>query len=81
MAAVKSELESWGLEVQVGQHVFDEWGYMAERDEDRLADLKDAFGDPAGCRWFAASARVIGLPAPVRERHGWSAGPGETLAG
>jgi hypothetical protein len=39
-------LESWGLAVEVGAHALDEWGYMAGRDEDRLADLNDAFGDP-----------------------------------
>lgn len=39
-------LESWGLRVDVGRHVLDEWGYMAGRDEDRLADLNDAFCDP-----------------------------------
>ena len=31
-------LESWGLRVDVGRHVLDEWGYMAGRDEDRLAE-------------------------------------------
>ena len=39
-------LERWGLVVEVGAHALDEWGYMAGRDEDRLADLNDAFGDP-----------------------------------
>ena len=39
-------LESWGLRVDVGRHVLDEWGYMAGWDEDRLADLNDAFRDP-----------------------------------
>ena len=39
-------LESWGLVVEVGAHALDEWGYMAGRDEDRLADLNDAFADP-----------------------------------
>lgn len=46
VAATQAELESWGLHVQLGTHVFDEWGYMAGRDEDRLADLNDAFRDP-----------------------------------
>ena len=39
-------LESWGLVVEVGEHALDQWGYMAGRDEDRLADLNDAFRDP-----------------------------------
>lgn len=39
-------LTSWGLVVEVGAHALDEWGYMAGRDEDRLADLDDAFRDP-----------------------------------
>jgi muramoyltetrapeptide carboxypeptidase len=39
-------LESWGLVVEVGAHASDRWGYMAGRDEDRLADLNEAFRDP-----------------------------------
>lgn len=39
-------LESWGLIVEVGDHAMDEWGYMAGRDHERLADLNDAFRDP-----------------------------------
>ena len=46
MAESVEVLESWGLRVDVGRHVLDEWGYMAGRDEDRLADLNDAFRDP-----------------------------------
>jgi muramoyltetrapeptide carboxypeptidase len=38
-------LERWGLEVEVGEHVLDQWGFMAGRDEDRLSDLNDAFRD------------------------------------
>ncbi len=38
-------LESWGLTVEVGAHALDQWGYMAGRDEDRLADLNEAFRD------------------------------------
>jgi len=40
-------LEGWGLRVEVGRHASDEWGYMAGRDADRLADLNDAFRDPS----------------------------------
>ncbi|MGW2330298.1 S66 peptidase family protein [Streptomyces sp. NPDC001700] len=39
-------LASWGLQVELGEHVFDQWGYMAGRDEDRASDLNAAFGDP-----------------------------------
>ena len=40
-------LQSWGLTVEVGPHALDEHGYMAGTDADRLADLNDAFRDPA----------------------------------
>lgn len=40
-------LGSWGLEVEVGKHVLDRHGYMAGRDEDRLADLNAAYSDPS----------------------------------
>jgi muramoyltetrapeptide carboxypeptidase len=40
-------LESWGLQVEIGPHVFDRHGhYLAGRDEDRLADINDALRDP-----------------------------------
>lgn len=39
-------LEGFGLRVQLGRHVFDRLGYLAGRDEDRLADLNDALSDP-----------------------------------
>jgi muramoyltetrapeptide carboxypeptidase len=39
-------LESWGLRVDVAAHALDRHGYCAGRDEDRLADLNDAFADP-----------------------------------
>jgi muramoyltetrapeptide carboxypeptidase len=40
-------LTSWGLIVEVGDHVFDQLGhYLAGTDEDRLADLNDSFRDP-----------------------------------
>ncbi|MBM2615518.1 LD-carboxypeptidase [Actinoplanes sp. LDG1-06] len=40
------ELAAWGLEVDFGRHADDRFGYMAGRDDDRLADLEDAFRDP-----------------------------------
>ncbi len=39
-------LESWGLVVEYGAHVFSQHGFLAGRDEERLADLNDAFRDP-----------------------------------
>ncbi|WP_189265976.1 S66 peptidase family protein [Streptomyces fuscichromogenes] len=39
-------LTSWGLQAELGEHVFDQWGYMAGRDEDRVSDLNEAFSDP-----------------------------------
>ncbi|MFC8519862.1 LD-carboxypeptidase [Streptomyces sp. NPDC057257] len=39
-------LASWGLQAELGAHVFDQWGYMAGRDEDRVFDLNAAFRDP-----------------------------------
>jgi muramoyltetrapeptide carboxypeptidase len=39
-------LESWGLRPEVGEHALDEFGFMAGKDEDRLADLNDALRDP-----------------------------------
>ena len=39
-------LESWGLRVEIGAHVFDRWGhFLAGSDEDRLADINDALQD------------------------------------
>lgn len=46
VAKTKAMLEGLGLIVEIGHHAFDEWGYMAGRDEDRLADINDAFRDP-----------------------------------
>lgn len=39
-------LEGWGLRAEVAPHAFDEWGYMAGSDADRLDDLNEAFRDP-----------------------------------
>ncbi|MFF5077016.1 LD-carboxypeptidase [Actinoplanes sp. NPDC000266] len=40
-------LGQWGLDVDFGRHADDRYGEMAGRDDDRLADLEDAFRDPA----------------------------------
>lgn len=39
-------LESMGLEVDVGKHVLDRFGYLAGTDKDRAADLNRAFAAP-----------------------------------
>ncbi|GAB2452292.1 LD-carboxypeptidase [Nocardia tengchongensis] len=41
-------LSSWGLQVEIGEHALDRRGYMAGRDQDRLADLNAAYTDPHG---------------------------------
>jgi len=40
-------MTSWGLKVDLGEHIVDQWGYMAGRDDDRLYDLNTAYRDPA----------------------------------
>ncbi len=40
-------LESWGLEVVVGAHVLDRDRHLAGRDEDRAADVQQAWCDPS----------------------------------
>ncbi|MFD7155230.1 LD-carboxypeptidase [Kribbella sp. NPDC059898] len=44
---------NWGLQVELGDHAFDTHGYLAGTDEDRLADLNDAFRDPGVRAVFA----------------------------
>jgi muramoyltetrapeptide carboxypeptidase len=39
-------LEAWGLRVRLGDHVNDRHGYMAGRDQDRVADLHAMLADP-----------------------------------
>ena len=39
-------LERWGLVGEVGVHALDRFGYLAGTDDDRLADLNEAFRDP-----------------------------------
>ncbi|QED46314.1 S66 peptidase family protein [Cytobacillus dafuensis] len=40
-----SFLEELGLEVKIGKHVYDQYGYLAGNDEDRLTDLHSMFMD------------------------------------
>lgn len=39
-------LVSLGLKVELGRHVYDRLGFLAGRDEDRLADINHAIHDP-----------------------------------
>ncbi|MBM7494875.1 muramoyltetrapeptide carboxypeptidase [Micromonospora luteifusca] len=47
-------LRSWGLEVELGRHVFTRYGYLAGTDAERLADLNAALTDPGIRAVFAA---------------------------
>ncbi|WP_246364065.1 S66 peptidase family protein [Halobacillus locisalis] len=50
--------ENMGLEVIVGQHVFDEEEYIGSTDEKRLADLHEAFLDPTIRAIFCANGGI-----------------------
>lgn len=39
-------MQSWGLRPELGKHAFEEYGYLAGKDADRLADLNEAIRDP-----------------------------------
>jgi muramoyltetrapeptide carboxypeptidase len=57
-------LESFGLVVEYGDHVYDQFGYLAGTDADRLADLNAAFRDPGvrcvyGARGGYGTQRII----------------------
>ena len=43
---VAATLAGWGLRPELGRHALDRRGFLAGRDEDRLADLNAAFSDP-----------------------------------
>ncbi|WP_245665769.1 S66 peptidase family protein [Actinoplanes subtropicus] len=47
-------LEGFGLVVEPGAHLYDQYGYLAGTDEARLADLNAAFRDPGVRGVFAA---------------------------
>jgi muramoyltetrapeptide carboxypeptidase len=44
---VRDRLRSWGLEVELANHVFAKQGYLAGPDTDRLSDLNEALRDPS----------------------------------
>jgi len=57
-------LESLGLVVEVADHVYDSYGYLAGTDAERLEDLNAAFRDPAvrcvfGARGGYGTQRII----------------------
>jgi muramoyltetrapeptide carboxypeptidase len=45
--------ESWGLRVEIGDHAFNEYGYLAGTDEARLSDFNEALRDPGVRAIFA----------------------------
>ncbi len=49
-----TNLSRIGLRPEIGEHVFDEVGYLAGTDEDRLADINDGLRDP-GIRAIVAT--------------------------
>ncbi|GAA3273971.1 LD-carboxypeptidase [Dactylosporangium vinaceum] len=67
-------LESFGLVVEYGTHVYDQFGYLAGTDADRLADLNAAFRDPGvrcvfGARGGYGTQRIIdGLDVAAARR-------------
>ena len=69
-------LESWGLKVEIGAHVFDRRGhFLAGSDEDRLADINDALQDPGVRAIFSTTggkgayriAHALDFAAAVRD--------------
>jgi muramoyltetrapeptide carboxypeptidase len=51
--ACAARYESWGLRVEIGDHAFDEYGYLAGTDDARASDLNDALRDPGVRAIFA----------------------------
>ncbi|WP_433384964.1 S66 peptidase family protein [Micromonospora sp. KLBMP9576] len=47
-------LRGWGLQVELGRHVYARHGYLAGTDAQRLADVNAAFADPGVRAVFAA---------------------------
>ncbi len=44
---VKESMEALGFKVKMGAHLFDRYGYLGGKDEDRASDLMAQFADPA----------------------------------
>jgi muramoyltetrapeptide carboxypeptidase len=47
VARAGGRLQSWGLAVELGEHVFSKAGYLAGSDAERLSDLNEALRDPS----------------------------------
>ncbi len=71
-------LEGWGLRVEVGRHAFDQLGYLAGDDHDRLDDLNEAFRDP-GVRAVLATRGGKGAYR-IADSAGRRGGPGRPQA-
>ncbi|GGN76513.1 muramoyltetrapeptide carboxypeptidase [Actinoplanes lobatus] len=56
---VVATLAGWGLRPELGRHALDRRGFLAGRDEDRLADVNDALRDP-GVRAVVAATGGAG---------------------
>lgn len=77
-----AKLESWGLEVELPFTPERRWGYLAGRDQERLADLlpsaQAAPGEPpallACVRGGWGAARLLEGPLPMPLKEGWLLG-------
>jgi muramoyltetrapeptide carboxypeptidase len=45
ISLAKEQLETIGFHVELGKHVYDQWGYFAGRDRDRAEDINRMFAD------------------------------------
>ena len=65
-----SILESWGLRVELGKHVFSQVGYLAGADEERLADMNEALRDEGVRAIFATrgACRLVGMHGAISDR-------------
>jgi muramoyltetrapeptide carboxypeptidase LdcA involved in peptidoglycan recycling len=46
MVKMRGRSTTTSLHVELAPHVFDRWGYLAGRDDDRLDDINEAIRDP-----------------------------------
>lgn len=84
-------LRGLGLDVRIGAHVHDRWGYLAGSDADRAADLTEAWCDPDVAAVLCArggygAARLLdrldwaALRAATVRRPGWLHGSSDITA-
>src|ERR1700754_500334 len=57
-------LESWGLKVDFGEHVFRKVAWLAGTDEERSADFNAALRDPSARALFTAAGGRALAPSP-----------------